>query len=469
MRHSTTIDGSNVSLPVEIGGLIGDRYEIENIIGEGLTSVVYAARARDLGQRVALKFLVRENVQRGAALEKFRRETLAAAGFSSQYACRVLDVRMLDSGVPYVVMEYLEGCNLATELSCRTRLPPLEALGYVLEACEPISEAHAAGIIHRDLKLENLFLVNRPDGSRHVKVMDFGVPNVLIDSDSQSRSLPMSVRALGSLAYKAPEQLDLACDIDARVDVWSLGVVLYELLTGRQPFAGKSIASLVRAVLHEPPSAFFSASVIAPDGLESVLHKALCKLREQRFGSVAEFVAALAPFVPDAVLASVRIANVKMVSARTAAAKTPSGSVTIDLDAAELFPVAPPAAERGGRRRLIAALIISALLAGALLTWWRPGSQPAPAIAAPSLSPASAPALPSTPTPNPPPAAPVPQADPTPPAADVPPPSAAVAAAPPPRAPVVVWRPPPRPSAPPPSPEAAPTKAAALPDFGGRR
>ncbi|HKP63159.1 MAG TPA: serine/threonine-protein kinase, partial [Polyangiales bacterium] len=368
MRLGRTIDGRDISLPVEIGGSIDERYEIERIIGEGLTSVVYAARRRGLGQRVALKFLVRESVQRGEALEKFRREALAAADFDSEYACRVLDVRMLDNGVPYLVMEYLEGCNLATELGSRTRLPPMEALRYVLEACEPISEAHAAGVVHRDLKLENLFLISRADGSRHVKVMDFGVPNVLIDSDASSRSLPMSLRALSSLAYKAPEQLDLARDIDARVDVWSLGVVLYELLTGSRPFGGASIAALVQAVLHEAPSPFFAASVIAPDGLEGVLHKALSKSRDERYASIAEFAAALAPFAPQELMEGLQIGS----------ARSPApGSVTIELDESAFEPVAEPAAEHKGRKRLYASLAICALLAVGLALLWRPAPHPA--------------------------------------------------------------------------------------------
>src|SRR5262245_59379045 len=299
MRNSATVAGNMGSPPVAIGDVIADKYTVERVVGEGGMGVVYAARHRELDQRVAIKFLLPEIAQQGMAAERFRREARAAARIRGEHVCRVLDVGTLaGSGIPYMVMEYLEGRDLANELERRVRLPPEEAVGYILEACEAVAEAHAAGIVHRDIKPANLFLATRSDGSRHVKVLDFGVSKSLVDSSSGQHALTVTSSVVGSPLYMSPEQLDSARDVDRRTDIWALGVVLYELLTGGTPFRGDSIPQLVTSVLHDQPPSFASCEVTAPDGLEAALARALAKQREQRYGSVAEFVSAIAPFAP---------------------------------------------------------------------------------------------------------------------------------------------------------------------------
>jgi serine/threonine-protein kinase len=308
MRNSATVKGIMGSTPAAIGDVIADKYSVERVVGEGGMGVVYAARHLELDQKVAIKFLLPEIAQQGMAAERFRREARAAARIRGEHVCRVLDVGTL-RGIPYMVMEYLEGRDLANELERRGRLPPEEAVGYVLEACDAISEAHAAGIVHRDIKPANLFLATRSDGSRHVKVLDFGVSKSLVDSNSGQHALTVTSSVVGSPLYMSPEQLDSARDVDRRTDIWAIGVVMYELLTGRTPFSGDSIPQLVNAVLHDQPPTFLAYEVTAPDGLEVALARALAKNRDLRYGSIAEFVSAIAPYASRHGALSVRMSR----------------------------------------------------------------------------------------------------------------------------------------------------------------
>jgi len=285
--------------PIRVGDVIANKYEVESVVGEGGMGIVVAARHLELQQRVAIKYLLPEIAEQGLAAERFRREARSAARIRGEHVCRVLDVGTLDSGVPFMVMEYLEGRDLAGELASRTRLPASEAVEYVLQACEALAEAHAAGIVHRDLKPANLFLAARSDGSRRIKVLDFGVSKSLLGADSSQLSLTQTASFVGSPLYMSPEQLDSAKSVDARTDIWAMGIVLYELLTGRAPFLADSIPRLLSAVLNDPPPPFATLSVKAPSGLEAVVRRALAKSRDERYASVAELANALTPFAPD--------------------------------------------------------------------------------------------------------------------------------------------------------------------------
>jgi eukaryotic-like serine/threonine-protein kinase len=400
------------SPPVAIGDVIADKYGVERAIGEGGMGVVYAARHRELDQRVAIKFLLPEIAQQGMAAERFRREARAAARIRGEHVCRVLDVGTLPgSGIPYMVMEYLEGRDLANELERRVRLPPEEAVGYILEACDAVAEAHAAGIVHRDIKPANLFLATRSDGSRHIKVLDFGVSKSLLDSSSGQHALTVTSSVVGSPLYMSPEQLDSARDVDRRTDIWALGVVLYELLTGNTPFRGDSIPQLVTSVLHDQPPSFVECEVTAPDGLEVVLARALAKPREQRYGSVAELVSALAPYAPRMGAVSMRMSMTRGIAgnsmAHVAAAIDSQPIVTI-TGAQESHKSPPPSAapapwtqrttDRGRRSRQGAALAAMVVLIGAGFLFYRLASQSGsgeagtPPVAAPSPAPVAAPA-----------------------------------------------------------------------------
>ena len=287
------------SAPVAVGDTIAGKYLVERIIGEGGMGIVIAARHLELDQIVAMKFLLPEIAKLDMAAERFRREAWAAARIRGEHVCRVLDVGTLDSGIPFMVMEYLDGCDLATELSQLGSLPAEEAVDYVLQACEALAEAHSAGIVHRDLKPANLFLARQADGTRGVKVLDFGVSKVLAEAGNAALSLTSTKTLVGSPLYMSPEQLDSAKGVDARTDIWALGVVLYELITGRTPFGGDSIAQLVSGVLHANPPTFQAVGLEPLPDLEAVIGRAVSKRREDRYQTVAELAHDLVPFGPD--------------------------------------------------------------------------------------------------------------------------------------------------------------------------
>jgi serine/threonine-protein kinase len=284
--------------PVAVGDTIAGKYLVERIIGAGGMGVVIAARHLELDQIVAMKFLLPEIAKLDMAPERFRREAWAVARIRGEHVCRVLDVGTCENGIPFMVMEYLDGCDLATELAQRGTLPVEEAVEYVLQACEALAEAHSAGIVHRDLKPANLFLAHSADGTRGIKVLDFGVSKVLSEAGNAALSLTSTKTLVGSPLYMSPEQLDSAKGVDARTDIWALGVVLYELLTGRTPFGGDSIAQLVSGVLHSDPPPFSEVGIEPLIDLEAVIGRAVSKRREDRYANVAELATDLIPFGP---------------------------------------------------------------------------------------------------------------------------------------------------------------------------
>src|SRR6266542_4042743 len=172
-----------MSAPVSEGDLLAGKYRVERVLGGGGMGVVVAAHHLQLARRVALKFLLPEACSQPGSVERFLREARSAAQIGSEHVARVSDVGTLETGAPYMVMEYLKGDDLSQVLKTRGRLPLQEALDYVLQACEAVAEAHAIGIVHRDLKPANLFLTQRADGSPLVKVLDFGISKATVVGD----------------------------------------------------------------------------------------------------------------------------------------------------------------------------------------------------------------------------------------------------------------------------------------------
>jgi len=287
------------SASIQVGEVVAHKYRIEGIIGEGAMGMVVSAMHVGLQQRVAIKFLLANLAEKESSAERFRREALAAASIRGEHACRVLDVGTHDNGVPYIVMEHLDGHTLAAEIEQRGTIPYQEAIGYVLEACEALAEAHVLGIVHRDVKPANLFLAESVGGTRTLKVLDFGVAKSLAYGTSGKAALTKTASFVGSPLYTSPEQLHSAKDLDARSDVWSLGVVLYEMLSGNAPFMGESIAELIAAILYREPSPLSCPGGELPGELTEVVLCALAKQRDDRFASVGELADALAQFVPE--------------------------------------------------------------------------------------------------------------------------------------------------------------------------
>ncbi|HVH43064.1 MAG TPA: serine/threonine-protein kinase, partial [Labilithrix sp.] len=283
-------------LPVSEGELLAGKYRVERLIGEGGMGLVLAARHEALGTSVAIKLLRSTALGNTDVVGRFLREARAAVSLRSEHVARVFDVGNLEDGRPYIVMERLEGKDLGDVIDEGPAITVHDAVDYVLQACEAIAEAHAAGIIHRDLKPKNLFLTRAVHGRPLVKVLDFGISKLVPRGQPEEMQLTKTAEVIGSPSYMSPEQLRSSRNVDARTDIWALGVILYELLTGRLPFNAETVTELVLVVVTEREPAIRSSRPDVPEGLEAIVTRCLQKQPEHRFQSVLELVQALEPY-----------------------------------------------------------------------------------------------------------------------------------------------------------------------------
>lgn len=285
--------------PVKVGDVLASKYRVDRVLGMGGMGVVVAATHLELEQRVALKFLLADTSEDPKLVERFLREARASVRLTSPHVARTLDTGRLENGCPFIVMEFLDGRDLDAELAAAGGpLPVEDAASYVLHACDALSEAHSLGIVHRDLKPANLFLTRGRDGRGQVKVLDFGISKLVDGRDlgHQATALTKTDMVFGSPAYMSPEQMRSAKEVDARADIWSLGVVLYELLTGRLPFDGQTALELGLKVSQDEPARPSTFRPAVPEGLERVVLRCLEKDPRRRFASVGDLASALAPF-----------------------------------------------------------------------------------------------------------------------------------------------------------------------------
>jgi serine/threonine-protein kinase len=286
-----------VDSPVRQGETLAGKYRVTRIIAEGGMGIVVAARHLKLDQQVAIKFMLPDLLRNTEAVGRFLREARAAVRLHSEHVARILDIAELPTGLPYIVMELLEGSDLGAVIHASAPLSVEDAVDYVLQTCEAIAEAHALGIIHRDLKPENLFVTKRRDGSAWIKVLDFGISKVIPGLESRQSGARVTTReSMGSPTYMSPEQMRCTRDVDGRADIWSIGIILYELLTGRQPFIGRSIAEVCIQVTQDPMPPLGRRDL--PQGLAAVVEKCLAKQPDDRYRAVSDLVRALAPFAP---------------------------------------------------------------------------------------------------------------------------------------------------------------------------
>jgi serine/threonine-protein kinase len=278
--------------------LIG-KYEIVRPIGRGGFGLVHEANHLGLRARVAIKVLRSEGRQHPQTLERFRREAWASAQIASPHVVRVTDVDVLEDGTPFIVMELLQGRDLEAELQARGRLPIRELVGYVLQAALAIHEAHLRGVVHRDLKPNNLFLAEQ-GGSRSVKVLDFGLSKL-----ASELSVTKTSAQLGTPLYMSPEQLRSAKSVDGRSDIWALGVILYRMLTLRAPFEGATATDVMVGIMSQTAPELTRLAPNVPAELANVVMRALRKDPAERFQNVTELANALAPFGPPGAFSQV--------------------------------------------------------------------------------------------------------------------------------------------------------------------
>jgi serine/threonine protein kinase len=278
------------------GQVIAGKFVIEQVLGVGGMGVVVSAKHVHLGQKVAIKFLRKDSAKNQEAINRFLREARAVVGLQSAHVVRVMDVGVLDDGMPYMVMEHLSGTDLNRVLEQRKTLPPQEAVDYVLQGMEAIAEAHALGIVHRDLKPANLFLTRSPDGSPLVKVLDFGISKAADTMRQQEQSLTATSAVMGSPLYMSPEQLRSSKNVDVRTDIWALGVILYELLAGQPPFVADTVTGLCAKIAADPATPLRSVNPGVPGPLEAVVMRCLEKDMTRRYPTAADLALALQPF-----------------------------------------------------------------------------------------------------------------------------------------------------------------------------
>jgi eukaryotic-like serine/threonine-protein kinase len=213
--------GSNSAAGVREGDILAGKYRVERVLGIGGMGVVVAAHHLQLDEKVALKFLLPEALGNSEAVARFAREARAAVKIKSEHVARVIDVGTLPNGAPYMVMEYLDGGDLAAWLQERGPLPIEQAVEFVLQACVAVADAHALGIIHRDLKPANLFCVRRSDGQLSIKVLDFGISKMTPFGGSGPSAMTHTSALMGSPLYMSPEQMRSAKDTNPRTDIWA--------------------------------------------------------------------------------------------------------------------------------------------------------------------------------------------------------------------------------------------------------
>ncbi|MEP7120105.1 MAG: serine/threonine-protein kinase [Byssovorax sp.] len=303
------------------GTVLLDKYRIVRELGVGGMGVVLCAEHVALGTRVALKFLLPEFAILPDAAQRFVREARAATRIHSEHVARVIDVGTLPGalaglpsprgpdgevltvaegggppGVPFIVMEYLEGKDLGRHLKSEAKISIHEAIDFVVQAAEALAQAHAAGVIHRDVKPANLFLSRNADGSAHVKMLDFGIAKVVEETAQHNLELTKTRAVMGSALYMSLEQMRSTKTVDYRTDIYSLGITLYELLTHTHPFMAESFSELCVKVSLDPPDPIGRHRPDVTDELAEVIAKAYARYPDDRYPTVAAFASALAPF-----------------------------------------------------------------------------------------------------------------------------------------------------------------------------
>ncbi len=384
---------------------IGGKYRVLRLLGQGGMGAVYEAENTWTRRRVALKVMSGGTQEDAEFARRFIREAQTAARLRHPNIVDVLDMGQDEaSGEIYIVQELLVGHDLGRHLSDAGMLTPGEAIGLLTPVMEALVAAHAIGVVHRDLKPDNIFLAETPRGIVPT-LIDFGIAKVVSDDGSMHRT--RTGMLMGTPYYMSPEQARGDTTLDARSDVWSIGVVLYELLSGTRPFQAANANSVIAKIIYEPPQPDDVVAPHLPRELTAVVMKAVHPDVEQRYPTMQAFLDALRALPAEALVALPLAgtllrpvtAAVKPVAARRATPLAPAEST--------LEPHSAPTAIR--RRRWPVAVGVSVLLGAVALVTWQvtsrdtppPASVPGPVTAAPSPTPPTSPVEATTPAPAP--------------------------------------------------------------------
>jgi eukaryotic-like serine/threonine-protein kinase len=384
-----------------LGTTLGDAYRIVRLIGEGAMGGIYEARQLRLDKRVAIKILARELAVNGEALLRFHREAEISSQLGHPHIITVFDFGTTDSGQPYLVMEFLEGEDLASRLQRVNTLSLAAVVRIAKQVASALAETHAKGIVHRDLKPANLFL-SRIQGGDFAKVLDFGISKVR----AASTSLTNASTLMGTPMYMAPEQAKGELELDHWTDQWALACITYEMLSGRPPFVGDDTAALLYQVVHQDPPPLPQGDGNLPAEVEQVIRRALNKNPDERFPHVTAFARALEAAATGAPVPAEPV-DAAVAARASAIAPTPVETAATLASPADAFTPAPnPKKARGGARKLA---LVGVVAVAAIAVWLvrgplRRAAPTASMKAATAVSPA--PAAPSQPVIDPLPPAP---------------------------------------------------------------
>ncbi|HWP07688.1 MAG TPA: protein kinase [Polyangiaceae bacterium] len=363
---------------VRTGEILADKYRVERVLGVGGMGVVVAARHLELEERVAIKLLLPAMLADANAVARFQREARAAVRIKSEHVARVFDVGRLPNGAPYMVMEFLEGMDLAAWVAHNGALPVLQAVDFVVQACVAVADAHALGIIHRDLKPANLFCVRRSDGQPSIKVLDFGISK-LADAAGAGISFTQTSATMGSPLYMSPEQFRSSKSVDARTDIWALGAILFELVTGQVPFSATTVTELaIKVATERAPSAAVVRHGVPP-ALAAVIAKCLEADPLLRYANVAELTVALAPFASPGTRSHVErvigiVGTPSMLAVQSQPLSAPAGHAE-GRTAPALHYTSPDSSpllrRRGNMGRTVGVVTAVVALGATGIGWWR--------------------------------------------------------------------------------------------------
>ena len=379
----------------ETGEVIAGKYRIEGLLGRGGMGVVARGRQLELDRAVAIKFLRPALALDARPLQRFAREARIIAQMGSEHVVRVFDVGR-EKGVPFIVMEHLSGHDLAKEIAGGA-LSVERAVEFALHACEALGEAHSLGIVHRDVKPSNLFVAERFGGRESLKVLDFGVSKWLLSAaDHDTPQVTTEGGAVGTPAFASPEQLTRPETIDGRTDIWALGVVLYQALSGALPFKADTIPALYSQIISGEPTPFPSDQGVPP-GLVAVLTRCLERDPKDRYQSMLELARALVPFAParahGIVESLATLAHQSSARATSGLNEPVVSSLSTTLEFSQVTPDAsaagtPERAPRRSQGRWLGGLLVLGGIGVLLLLALReqgPVRGSSPATAAPSL------------------------------------------------------------------------------------